>query len=282
MVPRYDKHCIDGRTGRQLDVWTMIHQGSCVRVKYRNGEHRRPPPKKRGVIKEFSRNARRRLLSETHAIDWQKVGRSSLITVGYPDDYVHDDKNKRNKERYLFIRYLEKHTGKHLSGYWRVERVPRKSGKRIGEVWPHLHFLIFTIPFVKKELIREWWTKAIGATGYVDVDIREAKTKKKAMTYVSKYIAKASDAVYLGESHISTTMGRSYGPLRKPGIPMHEVRIYPLLDDETIHFTRAQAGAWMSYLSLDYFESFTLLGGVAEKMGAEMWAKEIDYQRRFS
>jgi hypothetical protein len=83
----------------------------------------------------------------------------------------------------------------------RVEFVPRKSGKNAGKLAPHWHLIVDGVlddlKNVRKDLRKAWdeITRPIcPAAPYAPrVDVQALKSRRQAMYYVSKYLAKLTD-----------------------------------------------------------------------------------------
>lgn len=217
-------------------------------------------------MQTFTNQARRRMMRFVAQIDWGKVDRGMMVTLTYPDEVAHNDKEKRNKERYLFLRYLENYLQSNVCGLWRVEWKPRQSGERKGELLPHIHIVIIGVKFIPYELFRVWWKACIKCTDVPMVNVTQFKKAKKAALYVSKYVAKGIDPAVNLDKVTYLNSGRHWGYVRKAGIPQCKVLNFPLLDAKVIHWVRVIAGTRLKYLDLEYFETFSLFGEVTVRI----------------
>jgi len=267
--------------GRRVPEWTLEIQGQRLTLKRpKDKEHRRRPGARTEIF-GFSKQARFRMLKYIAGIDWRSVGPSLFITLTYPDDVAHNDKDKRNREKYLMLRYIENHLAKRICGLWRVEWKERLTGERKGESLPHFHLILFGVKFLSADFLREAWKCAIGCNGLPRIDVQRAKDGLHATRYIAKYVGKVVDpAVNLvGVTYLNS--GRHYGYHRKRHIPLHLEVKFPLFDPSIIHFIRVRAGAHLKYLDLDYFETFTLLGEHAVKIAGCVMKDLFDVQREF-
>lgn len=249
--------------------WTAELKGKRLTVRCHRYRQQPPPSKKDRHIYEFSRKSRLRLLKSIATFDWRRIGGSLFVTLTYPDDVAHTDIDKRNRERYLFHRQVEKYVGKHVNGIWRVEWMPRLSGKRIGEVLPHMHLLLFSCPFVPIANIVKWWRNIIRYDEPAfNLEIEFIKEGDVASFYVSKYCGKvAPDS---GLAHVpKVNTGRHWAYFRPQEIPKCPATHFPLLDPGLIEWLRVKASRAIPHYDIRYDDSFTLLGDFAKKIGDE-------------
>jgi len=151
---------------------------------------------KRGMIGPFSRAARRRMMKVMNRIDRRQVLGPPLfvsLTVpgGAPAHWVPFARRfKRDLEAFLkrFWRFAE-------FGFpgafvvWRLE--PQKRGA------PHLHLLIFNVPYLDHALVSTWWWEIVGSGDpehlKAGTRVEACRTWEKAGYYMAKYMAKPSD-----------------------------------------------------------------------------------------
>ena len=164
-------------------------QGSLVKV---HGSPPNPSEKmsKRGNVTSFSKKSRKRLLEIIARLDDVKQALFITLTYGqkFPTEAV------ANKNIKAFIRKL------------------RAIWPRIGIIWrrelqqrgaPHFHMIVFNVKYIPKNWIAMTWAETIA---YEHLDFSQGEplppftrieaidNKKKAMLYVSKYVAKVADA----------------------------------------------------------------------------------------
>jgi hypothetical protein len=177
----------------------------------------------RGPIKHFSRRARLLMLRTIAGIDWMHVGKSAFITFTYPDEVLPRLLYDRVTDRKLTQRYIEREIGRRIAGCFRWEWVPRKTGALVGQVHPHLHMLVFDLPYIPYENLRTFWERRIGATSHVQVKVKYAKKNRVVSMYIAKYAAKLNDQSILDNDSNGNTLGRSYGWMRLSQIPRYDI-----------------------------------------------------------
>jgi len=212
-------------------------QGSLILLKVLDAK-KRPfsGVSKRGRIKSFSAQSRRRILRFMARI---RAGgyRATFITLtfkGYPT-------NARAKMVLRrFTMRLSRFAPK-ASFVWRMEYQTR------GAI--HFHLLCFGLPYWEQKEVQEAW-QACTEEDYSRVDIRLVKSKRGVMHYVSKYIAKRSKAKpstslvsvpYL-HGRRKWRKGRFWGYHNKERLPLGQKYTGVLLKSDLIkRFSRA---AW--------------------------------------
>lgn len=268
----------DGQFYPKSDIpeWEVSFAGERLTLHHNDGRVWDRRAGKRKTCGEFSPSARFRMLKWIAEINWPKVGPSLFITLTYADEVVHDDKEKRNRERYLFLRSVENYLGHEVSSIWRVEREKRKSGRRKGESWPHLHLFVFGVRWIPSGLLRLWWNQATRSSVDQRVHVRRPEDGKTATKYIAKYCGKAVPSYNLVIVTYLNSHGRSWGCHRKSKIPLHPTERYPLLNPALVYWIRAKAGTKMRYLDLDFAETFTVLGDLAVEIQNEWRKKSLD------
>ena len=233
------------------------------------------PPATRGAITKFSQSARLRVFKAFSKIDWSKAGRIKFISLTYPDSVILRDYKRRNTDRYLFMRYLEKYLHKELSTLWRIEWKGRQSGSLLGCVVPHIHLIVPNCCYIDKQVIRDIWSRILHVTGALCTDIREVKTLKQLLCYVSKYIAKKNEDTTLDIASYLNSTGRMWGITRKNLLPMHPTMVSQELSPSAVNFIREFAcKVWPNY-DVEKGGSFTLLGDEALNLGEILSARGL-------
>jgi hypothetical protein len=181
----------------------------------------------RGAITEFSRKSRKRMIDKLAKA--RQLERPLFLTFTYPDEcWFARAMTGRDLQAHLdalierFKRFCPD-----VGMIWRKEWEDRKSGEYLGQIAPHLHVLLTNVTGDLGELrttLRQWWYEII-TSGRCDlpmrkiprVDVQAVKSRRHAMYYVSKYLAKAED-----ESEISNyfrnnpgEIGRHWGVVGK-------------------------------------------------------------------
>jgi hypothetical protein len=261
-----------------IDRWTMKLQGNLLSVKHLTDVKRPPPKGPRGNCKGFTRAVRLRLLKLIATIDWEKCKRGVFVTLTYPDGDEVPTFKQRNKDRYLFWRYVEKYLGRKLPTIWRCEWKPRLSGANKGIYYPHFHLLMMGVEYVSWETIRSWWRTITKKEGALATDIRRVEAGKMAALYVSKYVGKVDQLVSLDNASYLNNAGRQWGVLRRGMLPRFPVHYVDDLTVEIVAHLRRAAGACLPWYDPTVDEGFTLLGERAKALGNLLLAKGLDYQ----
>jgi len=255
--------------------WTATIQGKSIIVKA--NRYRQIPEQQstRGTVKNFSAKARLRMLRFLATVDWNRVGESSFITLTYPDKVIHKDAKKRNRERYLFHRYMEKHSRTKLSGVWRVEWKPRLSGVNKGKLLPHIHLLTFGDSSIEKSTVRESWRNITHAVGRLEVDAQRVPAGDVVSMYVAKYCTKIPDSPCLDNVPYLNSIGRHYGFTRKAMIPSHPKTVIALRDEALVEWLRRVASRQIASYDFRFSEGFTLLGDITEHVKKQIFENDL-------
>lgn len=237
-------------------------QGNLLEVKVKLSHSESPAPELRGQVKGFSPPARLRLLKAIARIDWAGLGRSSFLTLTYPDKFLGITYKVRTQHRTAVMRAFEGYVGGPVHCLWRIEFKPRLSGKNKGRIGAHQHLLLLNVPYIPKPFIMKTWRRAIGHKGYVHVHIEEAASGEKAAMYAAKYAAKPPQEGPLVNASYLNMGGRAYGFHRKSGIPMARKRELSTLDEGQLAVAMNVAAEELGNYRVG---SFCLLGEKAEK-----------------
>ncbi len=149
---------------------------------------------KRGVIADFTRRSRKRLLDLFARLD--VAGRdNSMLTLTYPDAAlpVTPRQSYKNHIRPLLERFRRAYP--HMSAVLRKEVKIRQSGRFRGLPCPHWHVVLLNAPYVPREHLKAVWGELIGVadTDQLQVHIERLFSSRKLFQYVSKYVAKVDD-----------------------------------------------------------------------------------------
>lgn len=243
-------------------------------------EYRRPG--KRGIIKGFTPAARLRMLRTVASINWGQVKRALFITLTYPDDNVSRDAAMRARDRYLFLRAMEKHLEKKVGVMWRVEWIERKTGKWKGQTLPHQHLIVFGVGYLSYSWTRDTWNGILGAKDAPSTRVDRVKGGKDAARYVTKYAGKKVDASGLVNASYPNRLGRAWGMSRKELIPFCERFFIPILDATDIHLTENLACMTFRYFTRGTQQGFSVFGENARKVGEILFERMIDKEARIA
>jgi len=189
------------RRKRRSDVAIKeIAPGIRIEVKFAN-------KRKRGKIKQFSRQSRKRQMKELQKVDVRNTPLPLFITLTYPDNFPDNQRVKRDLK--VFLQRLQRKFPE-CSGLWRFEMKERKSGKNKGRIAPHYHFFLWGVRFVDAlQWVSQNWYEVCD-TGdpahlLAGTSVEMIRNKRGVMYYAGKYMAK------LNEDEIEGDLGRIWG-----------------------------------------------------------------------
>src|SRR5271165_3420699 len=102
-------------------MWTARVCGILLEVKSHEIDSTYRRPRKRGVIRGFSRSARLRMCKRVATYDWSKIKCGLFVTLTWPCETFHLYEQLRNQARDQFIRDTEIYLGKNIHVLWRIE-----------------------------------------------------------------------------------------------------------------------------------------------------------------
>jgi len=161
----------------------------------------------RGQVTTFSRKSRRRMMEAM--LKKSNYVRPLFLTLTYTDESLHPADHNRPYKRDIdcFNKRLQREFPN--SGHiWRIEYEKRKSGRFKGHTVPHFHLVVDgvldDIAYLRKEL-RAWWWSIITDDHKIEpaprVDVQVSQSKKHAMYYLSKYVAKENEKNDFADGH---------------------------------------------------------------------------------
>lgn len=212
-----------------------------------------------------------RLLLYCNRIDWAAIKRTWFITLTYPDEVHHHDYRERAKDRYIFLRDLETSVNDYVPAIWRVEWMPRKTGKHIGLLFPHWHVLVCNVDHLDEQEVREMWGKTIHYKEKdLQVKVKEVTGELGAVKYIAKYVSKEGLLDISAYHNNKFRFGRPWGVTRKKLWPISPVTISRQLTDNEIMQAR-----WFADRNILHYDSnlgggFTILSSDVTHMWEEM------------
>jgi len=207
---------------------------------------------------------------------------SLFITLTYPDEVAENTAPERNQHRYVFLRSMENYLGKKVGVLWRLEWKARKSGKRKGQVLPHVHLIVFGVSFLPYQEIRLWWRSALNVQGFVAINVQRIKGGKMVAKYVTKYCSKQMEGALLDNASYLNRLGRHWGIHRRERIPFCNRWVIPFLASDDIQLAENAGCQVFKYFTRNAGQGFSLLGPLAEKVGQELFARMLDKESRFA
>lgn len=183
----------------------------------------------RGKVTGFSRQSRLRMMRSVSKLENAK--RPLFITLTYPDEFEGTLDGKEIKEKQLknFWKRME-YVYINIACLWKLEYKERKSGKKVGQLYPHIHLLVWGLYKVDIEEIRDfvrnaWWE----VCGELSEDHLKAGTRVERLrshngtvSYISKYMGK--------EEAGDLKVGRWWGIKGRSKLPRAEVIVIDFLN----------------------------------------------------
>lgn len=261
---------------QEREIVSCTLQGDTLELNFTYHAKAKSTPPLRGGIVTFSAKSRRRILSLCNRIDYDRTGRSSLVTLTYPDLHISVDYKERTQDRYLFLRKLEAHLGRQVATLWRCEWKRRRSGRWKGYAVPHVHYLAFGVPWIDWRAIREIWRGVLHHQGPLATDIREARNKQQTLLYVGKYIAKSCSLDNVPYVNNRSMIGKAWDTTREKLIPMRPLTRYIDLPLAKVNELRWLIGQAIPMYDQKLGGSVTLFGEKWVEAAAVILSEGID------
>lgn len=256
--------------------WTLERQGKTLKLRRKVVKEHLRRIVKRKPITHFTRKSRFNLLLLLGKVDWDQVGDSSFITLTYPDECVHFDKDRRNTEVYLFQRHMEKYLGAKVGFVWRIEWKKRQRGAYIGELAPHIHILTYGGGFLG-ELTTLWiWRKVLGVKRWVSTHCEHIPKGEAVGCYIAKYCGKVDPSLSLDNVPNLNSTGKHWGLKRRELVPWCRDWHCNWVPLPVVRWLRERAAQLLPWYRLDLDSGFTLLGKKFEEIIDALREKEID------
>ena len=155
------------------------HAGDAFRAFVRAYDRRKAHMSKiaRGRVKEFSKRSRHRLLSLVARLNEGING--VLVTFTYRSNMQDYEISKKHLD--LVLRYLKYHYP-HAAALWRMEHQQR------GAIHYHVMLLSNEHVWVDVNALRAYWRELVDEVA--NINVRWIDNRKRALAYVSKYVAK--------------------------------------------------------------------------------------------
>lgn len=258
---------LERKAQRQSVKWYCKVQGSCVEVIRQLPLFLCPLPPTKKKVGPMSRQSRMNLLRFVNRIDWSKVSSTMFLTLTYPDSVYRESYAERSRDRFVFLRYMEAHLASKVASLWRVEWMPRRTGKFVGKMFPHFHLLLFDVFALEETLVRESWRKTIRHDDtYLSVKVKPVYGEMGAVKYISKYVSKAGTLDIRAFHNSDFPFGRSWGVTRKHLIPLCPIAVLKKLSKEEVEFAKRYAEETFPQYDAETGGGFTLLSPIAAEM----------------
>lgn len=230
-------------------------QGTHFKATVTDSPYLKEPPSKRGTIKQFSKAARKRLFVLFHKMN---VVQFLFVTLTYGQKFPPAKDSKRHLK--MFIQRLKRKYPK-VAGVWRIEFQKRHA--------PHYHLLLTNVGFIPKDEICAMWEGVIGQrfcnqTGKTFTRIERIKSKKHALSYVSKYVGKVAkrEARSSGFNTVSyqTVYGKHWGVIGREYLPFAPERVYVVECDSRTYRRFKAVFQWNTRIDkiANFFVGFTV------------------------
>ena len=165
----------------------------------------------RGVIKDFSRKSRKRLMDYMATLNVPAKG-MTMITLTYPREYPSPSIAKAHLD--AFLKRIKRQFPD-AAGFWRLEFQKRGA--------PHFHLLMVNLPYWDKSEVAAAWGDVIHVD-FVVTRIEHIRSKRGCYWYMSKYVCKSDDTVDLTTGHNSPLpVGRVWGVHNKAKLDFHAI-----------------------------------------------------------
>lgn len=226
-------------------------QGTHYKATVLDSPYIKEPPHKRGAIKQFSKAARKRLFVLFHKMN---VVSFLFITLTYGQHFPTAKDSKRHLK--MFIQRL-KRKYPNVAGVWRIEFQKRHA--------PHYHLLLTNVKFIPKEEICSMWEEVIGQrfvnqTGKTFTRVERIKSKKHALSYVSKYVGKVEKRAQRvsGFNSVSyqTAFGKHWGIVGREHLPFAIEKVYVVECDSKTYRRFKAVFQWST--KIDKIANFTV------------------------
>lgn len=228
------------------------------------------PTNKRGSIRDFTDDARLRMLKYLGSVDLEAAMPAIFMSLTYPPEIRPTDRGEVNRHRSVFWRYIEKLVGKKVSAIWRTEWLPRKSGKTKGQWYPHFHLVVFNTRWIACKDTNRLWKKTLGWERYCRTETKRAGTPAQAAHYVAKYCAKLPDSSLVNPAYEHIAFGKHWGILRPEGVPRFKLTEVRLPRSDELDYVREFAANGKECTAAGTGGSFTVLGTRVGRIGEEM------------
>jgi hypothetical protein len=219
---------------------------------------------KRGKITGFSFASRRRLMRKLAEVDRKVL--PLFVTLTFPDEfheYIKDPAMWKKVLKRFISRFRRKYPGGAF--IWRLELQTRKSGKHIGEVFPHYHLLVYGVSYVDMlRWISDAWYESCGMLSdehrRAGTQVKKVDSARHLFAYVSKYLAKPEN--------YEMEIGRVWGVIQAENIPFVRAVICQLTEREAVQLLRYLRR--FAHIKGRDYQSLTIL------LDAEQWWLKLD------
>lgn len=154
--------------------------------------------------------------------------------------------------------------------------MPRKSGKHVGLLLPHVHLIVFNCRWLDCQVFNALWRGVLHADGYVRTEVQRIENERDVAKYVGKYIGKPEEDRSLVIASKLNTVGRAWGFHRPSGIPWCQRTSEWALTQEEIDLLENAACSKIPYFPRGTRSGFSLFGPIVKKVMEEIRLRRID------
>jgi len=196
---------------------SIATQGSYFKATVTDSPYYRETTPHRGTIKGFSNRSRKRLFEMFNRLE---IKAFLFITLTYGQEFPDGNASKRDLK--VFIQRLKRKYPQ-AAGVWRIEFQKRGA--------PHFHLLITNVGYIPKADILRAWEDTIAPQhrnqkGATFTRVELVRTRRKAISYVGKYVGKRAERVEKGNGFntvpYQTAVGKHWGIIGKEYLPYAE------------------------------------------------------------
>lgn len=147
---------------------------------------------KRGKVTEFSKKSRNRLLRMAAKLDSGLFG--LMLTFTYRENMLDGRLAKNHLEKLaLWLKRIRPNN----TFIWRMEFQER------GAI--HFHIIALNVAYIDAKKLTAYWQKLTGDDSYPDV--QKLRSRKRVMSYISKYIGKVTQSGTIAEDRVTDNGG---------------------------------------------------------------------------
>lgn len=223
---RLDKDMED--TGPRLEpyadgpVLTYHRGGATTKIHFPRPRPINTKRPRRGVIKDFSRRARSRLLDALNRINRPRLhSRPLFVTLTYPEQWPSDPAEwKRHLD--VFAKRLVKHVPS-AAFFWKLEFQSRGA--------PHFHLLVFNTNFLPYQWLARAWYEVVNSGDLkhlaAGTEVRRIKSWRGVLSYAAKYMTKPVQLPLFIQPEtgeiVNRWPGRFWGCVNRAALPVDVV-----------------------------------------------------------
>jgi len=213
----------------------------------------------RGKVKAFSDASRRRMLRLIAKLE--QTRKPIWMDLTYPDEFFNERLDGRLlKESHLkkFYQRLE-YIFPEVAVIWKLEYKDRKSGKFVGEMFPHFHMLVWGLHdenmYDLRQLVARMWWEVCGQLSDAHLEagtsVSRIKSYRGVFFYAAKYMSKEV------EEEVSE-VGRWWGVKGRENLPEAYCHVINFLEDEHYKKVIDWMAAYAGFPESEHWKGLTI------------------------